>query len=417
MKDSARLDIFLRRKFALGSVFAAIDVEKLLIVAPRLPEYDRASGDLRLYRIIEILARRYEVVFFSDGLWERFLPEDKRYLHALESLGVRVLTEWSDLNRVCRRERFKSVVFEFYHRALAHQMMITRYQPQAVLVVDTVDVHYVRESLQAKTLLQESAWEKSEVTKADEAAVYAKVDFVWVVTEEDKRSVIALGVAANKIFIIPNIHSVDLNAPGRNQREDDSLLFIGGFAHEPNQDAIVYFCKEILPFVENQVPHVRLRIVGDKVPVAVRDLATTNIKVTGFVPDTKPFLNGSMVSVAPLRFGAGLKGKVTEALTAGIPLVSTTVGVQGLNVSSWRECVIEDNPADFAKSVVRVLREPQIWRELSRNGQEFMNQHFGYERVARDLLEFFGNCPEATQRGSTATAIAGIKRAIAQRFF
>lgn len=371
----------------------------ILFIAPRLPEYDRASGDLRLYRILEILKDQYRLFFYNDGLWERFLPRETKYLGTLEKIGVRVVGGERELLRLLRKESIFAVVAEFHHLGRKYERKLRKYGYKMHFIVDSVDVHFVREYLQGQIIGNQRLSAQSESKRA-ELEAYISADYVWVVSNSDKDVLVSSGISEEKISTIPNIHRCQSNAPPLSEREQNSILFIGGFKHSPNEDAIVYFCNKILPLIQQRVPNVRLKIVGDSPGANVKKLERANVEVTGFVADTKPYLDNASVAIAPLRFGAGLKGKVTEALASGIPVVTTSIGSQGLELSSWTHAVVEDQPEAFAAAVIRVLRDGETWQTLSKNALKFMEEKFGYEGVKQTVLDFFEKLPDGAEEKS-----------------
>jgi glycosyltransferase involved in cell wall biosynthesis len=163
------------------------------------------------------------------------------------------------------------------------------------------------------------------------------------------------------------------------------LIFVGGFRHRPNVDAMLFFCREVLPTILKTVPDARLSIVGSNPPPEIVSLSTDRVLVTGFVPSTTPHLHASRVSVAPLRFGAGMKGKIGEAMAHGVPVVTTTVGAQGMGLQHGMNALIADGPLAFADAVVQVLGDGQLHGRLRRNGAEHVARHFAPAHVASRL--------------------------------
>jgi len=252
-------------------------------------------------------------------------------------------------------------------------------------VIDSVDVHFIRERMMSEVLQDKSRRSQAENTRRSEVNAYQKADNVWVVSSLDRDMLLDEGIAAETITIVPNIHKVAEEVVPRQQREEHSLLFIGGFVHQPNVDAVEFLCREIMPLLRLRVPGLHLYIVGDSPPEHIRKMAAPDVSILGYVPETTPFLDKCMVSVAPLRYGAGLKGKVGEALAAGLPVVTTRVGAQGMDLISGQDAFVADTPEEFSAAVTRLLEEPELWVTCSLSGLSFMKKNFGYEAVARSL--------------------------------
>lgn len=366
--------------------------ESILIIAPRLPEFDRASGDLRLTRIVEILCEKYNIFFYNDGKWEKFLQRGNfKYLRYLRDLGADVLLSEKSLNKILKFYQLKAVVVEFYDLGARYLESVKQQQPSVPYIIDTVDVCFLRERLMAESLGEETLREQAEKTYAREIDIYSRTDFVWTVSDLDRAALTDEGIPGEKIHIVPNIHQVNEECPPLAAREGKTLLFIGGFYHQPNVDAMLYFHEHIFPLIREKVPDVRLKIVGANPPESIRRLASRDVSVTGFVKDTGSYLDSAAVSIAPLRFGAGMKGKVGEALAAGLPVVTTGIGAQGMPLISGKDCLISDRPEEFASDVVRILSDPALWKSLSENGRRFMRDHFAFETVRRGLLAFFAS--------------------------
>jgi len=146
------------------------------------------------------------------------------------------------------------------------------------------------------------------------------------------------------------------------------MIFLGGFQHPPNIDSAKYLVHDIWPKIKQGLPESKLYIVGSNPPDVIKNLATDDIIVTGFVKDLSTFYNECKVMLAPLRYGAGIKGKITQSLARGLPVVTTPIGAEGINLVDSKHCVIANNPDEFAKKAIRVYKEKNLWEALSFNG-------------------------------------------------
>ena len=167
------------------------------------------------------------------------------------------------------------------------------------------------------------------------------------------------------------------------------LVFVGSMDWLPNVDGVLYFVREILPFIRRQRPGATLAIVGRTPPPQIARLAAEDpaIQVTGTVPDIRPYLWGSAVSIVPLRIGGGTRLKIYEAMAAGIPVVSTTIGAEGLSVNPPRDIRLADTPQHFAAHCLELLNSPETRTCLSRAAREMVSSHFSWEHVARCFEE------------------------------
>jgi len=255
------------------------------------------------------------------------------------------------------------------------------------MVVDSVDVHFVRESREARYAKRRwVAGLKSAMTKRRELKVYEQADLILAVTDSDREQILR-NLPHARVVVIPNIHEVRDVVPGFEERRRNSVLFVGGFAHRPNVDAVLFFCHEILPLVRNALPDVQVTIVGDRPPKDILDLRGSAVVVTGWVPEILPYLDSHCVGIAPLRFGAGMKGKVGEALAAGLPVVTTSVGAEGMDLEDGRTAIIADSPEGFAKGVVRLCSDPTLHHRLSEEGRTHSRERWGVRLIEDQLAE------------------------------
>jgi glycosyltransferase involved in cell wall biosynthesis len=361
---------------------------RILAIVYQYPEFDRESGALRFFQMLEMLASKHDVTLSCYEIPEQVLrngqSEVQRYRDALMQIGVRV-PELDPLQAM-RRFRFDAVLFEFYMSAVRFLHDARLLQWPAITIVDSVDVAFNRLYARARVTQSTKDLLRADEIKHVEMEVYRKADHVITVTEQD-RAVLLTEDPALSVGVVPNIHTTH-SPNGGNQRKSDSLLFVGGFRFDPNTDAMLYFCREVMPLIWRQVPSATLRIVGDSPPAVVRDLACERIEVTGYVPDLKPYLQSSQVSVAPLRYGGGMKGKIGEAMAAGLPVVTTSIGIEGFGLTPGQDVLVGDTPEDFSAAVVSLLRNPVAYETIRRAGMKFIADRFSPKAVEAELLRF-----------------------------
>ena len=362
---------------------------KILAVADYLPMADRASGDLRFYSILKMLTERHSVSFCCHD-WQRQrdevgLDELTRYQTQLEQLGIEVIR--SGIPATVKHGRFDVIWFEFYYAACANLTEARFWQPQARVVIDTVDVHFHRLFAKAQLSKKAQDFAQAHATKKAELRIYKNADFVIAVTEQD-RQILLQQDADIRVEVLPNIHKVPALMPTR-QRLANSLVFVGGFGHEPNVDAMLFFCTEILPLIRREIPDIHVKIIGGSAPETIRNLSGSHVEVLGYVPDTAPFLESSAISIAPLRFGAGMKGKIGEAMSYGLPVVTTSVGIEGFGLTPEENVLVGDSPEEFAAQIVRLLGDAELYKKLSANGWLFIKQNYSQEAVVERVYSIF----------------------------
>jgi hypothetical protein len=208
-------------------------------------------------------------------------------------------------------------------------------------------------------------------------------DIVLTVTEQERQVLREIEPTA-RVEVVPTIHE----APARPEpplSTRQGLMLIGHYLHAPNVDAALHFGSAILPLVRRQAPGTRFLVVGSSPTPELRALASDGIVVTGHVPDAAPYFDASRVFVAPLRFGAGIKGKICQSLSLGLPVVTTSVGAEGMGLVHGETALIADDPQAFAEQVLRLCRDDDLWRALAAAGKRYVEQRYARAIVARTI--------------------------------
>ena len=206
-----------------------------------------------------------------------------------------------------------------------------------------------------------------------------------------------------RIEVVPTIHP--LRARGRSFAEREHLLFVGNFAHRPNADAVHHFMRDIFPLVRSALPGVKLYVVGDNATPEIAAYASADTEVLGYVPDVEPLFRDCRLMVVPLRYGAGLKGKLGESLSYGLPVVTTSTGAEGFGLTDGVEALIADEPQAFAAAVVRAYEREDLWRRLAEHGRRHVEKFFTPEVVAEVIdssMREMGLAQIATRAGGHA---------------
>lgn len=367
-------------------------MNNFLVIADRFPQPDIASGYLRFYTLLILLARKHQVIFCAlndDGTVQP--PNEAAVL--LEEAGITLGKV--DFAHVVKHYQPDIVWFEFYHQARQVYLgQLQRYCQRAQVVVDSVDVHFNRLEARARLTGDSRDEAKAKEVKARELAAYLSADMVIAVSEDDKK-LLQRELPNTPIEVIPNIHDVPA-FPDPNRRRYGELVFVGGFNHDPNVDAMLYFCKDVMPRITAACPEARLKIIGSNAPQAIHELASEHVEVLGYVPETAPYLESAYISVAPLRYGGGMKGKVGEAMSYGLPVVTTSFGAEGFGLESGRDLLIGDTPESFSAQVISLLSDPVLYNSIAKNGYDFVAQHYSIPAVGQILdasLAHLGQLP------------------------
>jgi O-antigen biosynthesis protein len=255
--------------------------------------------------------------------------------------------------------------------------------PQALLLFDTVDLHYVREQRLAHLESSKTLHRLAEQRRQQEIAVVKKSDVTLVVSPVE-RDTIKEDAPDVVVEIVSNIHEVNGSLTPFAKRS--GILFVGGFFHKPNTDAVIFFVNDILPLVRKSLPEALFYIVGANPTQEVHALESKGVIVTGHVSDISDYFNRCRVSVAPLRYGAGVKGKVNMSLSYGLPVVATSVAVEGMYLTNGMNVLIADEPRSFAQALTRLYGDEVLWERLSCNGLSNVSEHFSVA-AAKQALE------------------------------
>jgi glycosyltransferase involved in cell wall biosynthesis len=163
------------------------------------------------------------------------------------------------------------------------------------------------------------------------------------------------------------------------------LLFIGNLAHRPNDDAVLFFIREVYPLLRQTLPTVRLDIIGDNPSADIVAYNSEDVRIRGYLAEVEPYLRDRRVFVAPLRFGAGIKGKVGEAMAHGIPVVTTSIGAEGFGLTHEVDVMIADEPSAFAAAIAQLYSQKDLWETIARNSRLLIEKHFTPEIVEETI--------------------------------
>lgn len=354
----------------------------VLVVDAMAPDVTRDSGSLRLCAILRLL---------DDQGWQAcFAPDDGRVSSseraALGALGCEVLArpDTSDLPRWLRRHgaQLHAVMLCRHGVARQYASLVRRHAPQAKLLFDTVDLHFLREQRAAQLTGNATIRRQAKASQRSELSLINHCDVTFVVSPHEQSLLQTLAPAA-RVELLSNIHPVHGCGLQHGQRKD--LVFIGGFGHPPNADAVRWLARVLVPQLRRELPDMIVHVLGDIPHAQRRELATEGLQLHGRVPDLGPWLDTCLASLAPLRFGAGVKGKINMAMSYGVPVVATAVAVEGMQLSHEENALVAEEAADFVTAIQRLIDDPDLWQRLSNGGLENVREHFSMEAAAATL--------------------------------
>ena len=356
----------------------------ILVIDHHLPMPDRDSGSLRMFQILKLLQQLgHRVTFLPDNLAD--IPP---YTAELQKHGIKVVHHpYVKKIRdylIAHGSEFDVVVLSRCQFARKHIDDVRLYAPQSRIIFDTVDLHFLREESEARLTSDPEIRQKARETKQWEYELIDQSDETWVVSTTEQQ--LLQEMSPNKsIQLISNIVDIPGSRIPFELRKD--LLFIGGFQHPPNIDAVLFFLKEIYPLLIEPLGDAKFYVIGDKVPPEIVALANDNVVIAGLQRDVRPFFDSVKLSIAPLRFGAGVKGKINQSMAFGVPVVATSIAVEGAGLLGGEEILVADTPEDFAKAIVALYQSEELWKRISENGLKKTRALYSTD-AARTKLEF-----------------------------
>jgi len=373
----------------------SIPGKKLLLIDWSTPRPDRDAGSITAYHLLGILVRLgFDVTFIPSDL--EFLGS---YTDDVRALGVRCLhrDDIGDIDSHLSQNRYDFVVLCRAPIASHYIDIIRKRTPDAKIILNTSDLHYLREMREAELAGDHEKIRAAEAAKAWEIDIIRKCD-VTIVMSEVERAILAEELPGSDVRLLPLMFVEPASlVPAYTARKD--IIFIGGFPHVPNVDAVLYFAREIWPIVKTHLPSVSWHIVGNAPPPEVIALdGQHGIRVHGYVKDITPLFERVRLSVAPLRYGAGIKGKLGTSLSFGVPAIATSIAAEGMGLQDGKHVRIADTPAEFARAVVELYSSEPAWTEVSKEGQALMWQQYsvvaGQRRVGDLMKSMSPDMPE-----------------------
>jgi GT2 family glycosyltransferase/glycosyltransferase involved in cell wall biosynthesis len=336
-----------------------------LVVDHLTPTFDQDAGSLRMFELLRMLINlNYAVTFVPNNG-----ADVPRYTEALEELGVEVLHGPLHMPTLIAElaPDLRVAILSRPQVAWGVLPALRELAPDTKIIYDTVDLHFLRERRRAEIEKEGTASPNAKRYYEMELSLVRMADTVFVVSEVE-RAVLAAEAPDASIYVIPTIHQNE--HPGLTFDEREGLLFVGSFNHPPNCDAAAWLKWEILPIVRRSLPDVPIYIVGSNPTGDIKALAGDGVEILGWVPDLGPLYARSRLFVAPLRYGAGIRGKIGESAAHGLPVVSTTLGAEGLKLRPELEILIADDAEAFAETIVRAYNNPTLWWNLAANSRE-----------------------------------------------
>jgi GT2 family glycosyltransferase len=363
--------------------------QSALVIDTTTPRPDRDSGSIDMDNLLRLLQGfGYHVVFAP-----RDLARAGPFTSALQARGIECLhrpSTWS-IGRFLRQRggEFTLVVLTRPKAGRRFLDLARARCPRARIIYYTVDLHYLRYQRHAEATGRRSRAAQAASYRRLELGIIGRAD-VSLVLSPVEAARIERDLPGASTAVLPLLRDVaGQRLPGPEGRR--GMLFVGGFGHHPNADAVGWFLDQILPLVRAEAPDLVFHVVGGGYPASLRSTAGSRVVFHGQVSDLAPLYASARMVVAPLRFGAGMKGKVVESMLQGVPCVTTTVGAEGFGAEPGRELMVADDAAAFARAVLRVEREDELWERLSSRARALAEREFSLEANGHRLARILAN--------------------------
>jgi len=375
---------------------------KILIISLIFPLPPDSGARIRIFNIIKKLSQNHDLVLLVPADSKKdSVSELKKYCQEVETVHLS-----SRMHLKSAVDRLKSLVLQIpfipsmelkrsivellkkhsFDLIQIEKLHLAPYLPffsHLPAVLDEFDIDSI--SYKRKLLCERNPLKKIRLfiqwlrVKGYERRVIPRFKRVVVVSEKDKEILLSASPQIN-VSVVPNGVDLEYFKPEDGLEEPNTLFFTGLMGYPPNVDAMLHFCKKTLPFIREKIPDIQLYIIGGNPPQEIRSLSRTkNIFVTGYIDDVRSVVNKCKVCIVPLRIAAGTRLKILEAMAMRKPVISTTIGAEGLEVSPDENIIIADTPEDFAKKTVDVLKNSDLKERLILGGRRLVETRYSWE--------------------------------------
>lgn len=357
----------------------------VIIIDTKVPEYNKDSGSRRLTEIIKLLIKNNVGVFLMADFKEYRFTTD--YVQYFKDLGAVVYEPGVDKNGklIAKNDFIKQVLpfadFVWLHRPeifAKYYPIARKFKPTVKIFFDMVDFHYLRFKRESELTGNADILKKADKYLKLELDNCKKADKIIVISDVEKEALKEFYDEDSKIISVGNIHQFIENENPVSFEDRKDLLFIGGFDHKPNVDAVNYLAEEIMPLLWKSNPEISISIIGSNPPESIQKLNSEKFRVVGYAEDVAPYFLNSRIFVAPLRYGAGIKGKIGQSLEFGLPLVTTNVGAEGFNFQENRNIVVGNSSQEMVDNIISLYHNKELWKKISSDSKKVIEPFSNY---------------------------------------
>lgn len=382
----------------------SIEVERayprrVLVIDTEVPQPDRSAGHHAALQEIRLLQ--------SFGYRPVVLPENLAYLgrynELLAVMGVEAIHAPFYLSieefLEARGHEFDLIYITRYSVAAATLPLLRHYCPDAPIVFNNADLHFLRAIRDAMEDSDDTKRDEAVAVREAELAVMRSVNLTLSYSNVEHAVIQSHTLGEARVALCPWV--IEPRAAGPGFEERAGIAFLGGYKHPPNRKAVEYFIRDVMPVLRKRRPGIRFHIYGSSPPPEFAALAAEDVIVEGFIERVEDALDRTRVFVAPLRTGAGIKGKVLEALASGVPTVLSPIAAEGVGVRDGLEVAIASTPQEWADAVIGLYDDPVAWAAMAAAATGYVAENYSFDRAREILKRGFNDNGIATLTGMT----------------
>ena len=365
---------------------------RLLWVDAVTPTPDQDAGSIdTMHHLVHLRSMGWDVTFAP---WDGYRYEPK-YTDQLRAAGIRVLCQGQEhVLAAIEKSNIDFDVLTLSRAPVAIQVykMLTGLFPKAKVVFNTVDLHYLRYQRELDLLKSQKSSAKPKnqpISKKDEIGMIKVADTTLVVSHEEKK-ILEKELSkeeSKRVVVIPSPRDIYRPSKGFDARVD--VAFLGSYQHPPNLDAVDHFLHNIWPKFSARMPDVKFIIAGSSIPERLSKLKSKSIVPIGFVENLEDLLGSIRLMIAPLRYGAGIKGKVISSMCYGVPQVATQIAAEGMPLTHGKELLIAKSDAEFVEHMVELYTNQALWNTVSEQAIKAVEKQFASPQIKQQLNEVF----------------------------
>lgn len=353
--------------------------KKILLIEDMVPHHDKHAGGLTIYQYIFLLKKlNFDITFYPDDL-RKISP----YTEQLQQAGIEVVYGDIDFKSwFSERSSFFEYCWVCRPDVAIKYIEFIRNNSKSKIIYYTHDLHFVREKRSYE--LHGNEWNLKESIRLErvEKNIFNAVDIILTPSESEKYIIKSMTNKGKVLTIPPYIYSSSqMMARVRDFESRKNIMFLGGFAHQPNVDAVEWFLNDIFPLIRERLPSVEFNIVGSGANEYFKNIEINGVNLIGYVENLTDVFQDTKVFVAPLRYGAGVKGKIVSSLLYGVPVVTTSVGNEGIELVNGEQIYVADSAEGIADYVVKLYTESDVWNRISTSSMHIIHEKYSLENA------------------------------------